>query len=1331
MIPKSRLLFGICDPRGTLKEGECMVRIILHGNGQSVALHGAEVIVTRNPCLHPGDIRKLKVVNCPDLAHLTDCIVFPTQGGRATADLMSGGDLDGDKFFVSWDSDIIPRSLSQAAEYPGGKEPISFGQITDDDRLKYFAGYTSVSLGQVKNLFLDWARLKGPMSAECQQLNRLFSQCVDGNRIRVPDSLKDPPKPSENSLPFILDVLHAASREVIEQRCKELKSLDGQASDAVHALLCRDRLAFSEFEMMRMTMEWCNKNEEEFTDYLQMFDLNALTDEEKTWTLARLPPSKELPSLLMNGLLQSSLVTPQELSRFKLDYQGLRWKRVFDGSVDRMGMFFDQMATVLESFHKKKIFIPVNDRLTLAIYIPTKLEPHKECQVDAAVRIFAFPHSQGSESVNYKVAPTKINYRLYFDGHSFQLYNNKRADTWIYLNRGPMNDTSFRNAQTTGEYRRGRQTTLDDGGNFECRASVALNKISSSIQKHVGRVRTAGIQNAEIYVISNRDLKGLRMLDLWLEYVDTEKILPLFEQEAREYTIPHFKSTDWTTLPEQYNRIARCGDMTALHQIETRNGLHALLLWLLQQRQYTTILKVYDYVLGHNDASAGSISRKESVQVLAEFLTWAPFASIRLFRSASWSRHRIDLEELSPILIPNILRSIIISSTTIGSFTVPAFRQTLVEAKLLSMQSFAELVELVALTARSPDIALELLLECLEPEAPRLIIGRPAATHRYIKSLIGLAVDHVEEAAENQIPSGMLLEFKRGKDSRGFAVLEVQLRIDAPKTFVLRVGDHVRLATASEPESSSMEPTVEIDGMVERAEKGSAAIRCLQEPPDYLAECSWQLLNCGSFVTCKSMIDALLTLHTDKEICCKPYQTLVGLRCGPGQQPAKTSRPAPNKELNQSQNRAVAAATSSSVSLLWGPPGTGKTRTVVEILELFLSTTEKRVLVVAPTYNAVDNVLRKFVQVGAVERLKIKPVRVSTDVSVSRFGSWKRYINSGQIRKVADDVKAYTCDAMMGKDLNENHGARREAQKRIKSFRIIFTTCIGANLGLLRNENFAYVIIDEASQQTEPETLVPLVKGCEKVVLVGDHVQLRATTQQHSKALDFDMSLFERLYQAPERLDVSKVMLDTQYRMHKSICRFSSSEFYENKLQTAVLEESRPLAASTFPWPASIDGKNNKRMIFLQCSGSEDLGSKSKSNRSQTLICEKACKALCTSKHPDQQLQKQSIVVLTPYTRQIELLKKSLPTIEVCSIDGFQGREADIIVFVTVRSNQHREMGFLKDMRRLNVAVTRARAGLIVIGDRTTLGGGKDEESASVWRRLIGWCEMVDLEVLG
>lgn len=207
-------------------------------------------------------------------------------------------------------------------------------------------------------------------------------------------------------------------------------------------------------------------------DYLPLFDSNTLTDEQKVWTLARLPFSKELPSLLMNGLFRSSLVTPQELSRFKLDHQGLRWKRVFDRSVDRMGIFFDKMATVLESFHKKIIFLRVDDRLMLAIYIPAKSEPHKESHVDAAVRVFAFSHSQGSDSVNYEVAPTKVDYRPYVDGHSFQLCNNKRGDTWIYLARGSTNDTSFRNAQSSGDHRRGKQTTIDDGTNFDCSASL-------------------------------------------------------------------------------------------------------------------------------------------------------------------------------------------------------------------------------------------------------------------------------------------------------------------------------------------------------------------------------------------------------------------------------------------------------------------------------------------------------------------------------------------------------------------------------------------------------------------------------------------------------------------------------------------------------------------------------------------------------------------------------------------------------------------------------------------------------------------------------------------
>ena len=96
MIPQSRLLFGICDPRNILREGECAIRVTMDGDGQAKTLTGTEILVTRNPCLHPGDLQKFKAVQHLELAHLIDCIVFPTKGRRPSADLMSGGDLDGD-----------------------------------------------------------------------------------------------------------------------------------------------------------------------------------------------------------------------------------------------------------------------------------------------------------------------------------------------------------------------------------------------------------------------------------------------------------------------------------------------------------------------------------------------------------------------------------------------------------------------------------------------------------------------------------------------------------------------------------------------------------------------------------------------------------------------------------------------------------------------------------------------------------------------------------------------------------------------------------------------------------------------------------------------------------------------------------------------------------------------------------------------------------------------------------------------------------------------------------------------------------------------------------
>jgi superfamily I DNA and/or RNA helicase len=344
---------------------------------------------------------------------------------------------------------------------------------------------------------------------------------------------------------------------------------------------------------------------------------------------------------------------------------------------------------------------------------------------------------------------------------------------------------------------------------------------------------------------------------------------------------------------------------------------------------------------------------------------------------------------------------------------------------------------------------------------------------------------------------------------------------------------------------------------------------------------------------------------------------------------------------------------------------------------------------------------------------------------------------------------------MAGKEIYTSYAALNKARGQIKKCRIIFTTCIGAGLGLLRPESFDTVIIDEASQQTEPASLVPLVKGCQKAILVGDHVQLGATVQRHAVLQQFDISLFERLYTQQNAPDVhrkegcttssrliSKIMLDTQYRMHESICKFSSDEFYESKLRTGIPNNARPLPASEFPWlsavstgngQAVVSGENQARMLFVECSTREDIGCKSKANEGQANVCYEVCRMLCTeaagvstqSRLPATRIiEQQLIAVLTPYSRQVELLKARLlhfANVEVSSIDGFQGREADIVIFVTVRCNAHYEIGFLKDLRRMNVALTRARAAVIVIGNRATLTmGTADPKSSAAWKRLLG-----------
>jgi superfamily I DNA and/or RNA helicase len=203
-----------------------------------------------------------------------------------------------------------------------------------------------------------------------------------------------------------------------------------------------------------------------------------------------------------------------------------------------------------------------------------------------------------------------------------------------------------------------------------------------------------------------------------------------------------------------------------------------------------------------------------------------------------------------------------------------------------------------------------------------------------------------------------------------------------------------------------------------------------------------------------------------------------------------------------------------------------------------------------------------------------------------------------------------------------------------------------------------------------------------------------------------------------------------QYRFPEALANFPSSEFYERRLKSAITGEEvgrvlAPLENLAFPWPR-VDGRIQPA-VFVHCTTEEDYGGMSKSNEGQAQLVKQIIRLLTTLRVPEEgkEPEQLSIAVLSPYTKQRTLLQHTLPgRIQSSTIDAFQGREADIIVFSTVRSNVEREIGFVEDMRRLNVAWTRARLALIVVGDESTMTA-----ASGLWRRAIGSCVKVEVAV--
>ncbi|KAI8962713.1 DNA helicase [Daldinia sp. FL1419] len=478
--------------------------------------------------------------------------------------------------------------------------------------------------------------------------------------------------------------------------------------------------------------------------------------------------------------------------------------------------------------------------------------------------------------------------------------------------------------------------------------------------------------------------------------------------------------------------------------------------------------------------------------------------------------------------------------------------------------------------------------------------------------------------------------------------------------------------------------------------------------------------------------------------------------------------------LNESQKDAIRFALASrEIALIHGPPGTGKTHTLIELI-LQMVKRGLRILVCGPSNISVDNIVERLsphkvpiVRLGHPARLLPSVLNHSLDVltQTSEAGLIVKDVRSEMDAKQASIKKTRSGRERKAiyADLKELRKEYRERERRcvgtlVGGSKVVLATLHGSGGNQLRGEKFDVVIIDEASQALEAQCWVPLLSAS-KAVCAGDHLQLPPTVKSTNsktkpktskvgdenekeggiiKGASLETTLFDRLL----KLHGSSIkrMLTTQYRMHEKIMRFPSDELYESRLVAADAVKERLLR--DLPYEVQDTEDTNEPVIFIDTQGGDypekneeeedregkdgkgggkkgsirSLFGESKSNEMEAALVKQHVKKLVEAG-----VRPEDIAVVTPYNAQLGLLaplKETFPGIELGSVDGFQGREKEAVIVSLVRSNSEGEVGFLSEKRRLNVAMTRPKRSLVVVGDSETVRRG-----SKFLNNWMGWLE--------
>jgi predicted DNA helicase len=612
----------------------------------------------------------------------------------------------------------------------------------------------------------------------------------------------------------------------------------------------------------------------------------------------------------------------------------------------------------------------------------------------------------------------------------------------------------------------------------------------------------------------------------------------------------------------------------------------------------------------------------------------------------------------------------------------------------------------------------------------------------------GRALLNMRGRDEGESLSGRIVKFLRAEKGAALPDLEIS------------VGDLVMISRQDPLRGDN--PT----GTVTQVTGHSVSVAFDDRPPDFVTGTGLRLDLYVNDITYQRMEDALGQLPEADGPLARLRDIIVG-ETEPDTVGAADIDAWHNDRLNDSQRAAVSRAVASGdVQLIHGPPGTGKTTTAVEAIRQAVDRGDT-VLATAASNTAVDTLLETLLRKGATAVRLGHPARVtpllrehtldaklqeSDAYQASRAkrdeafdlldqqddltypsGRWRRGMTDEDIRENAEageGERGVSAERMQEMaewlDLQDRADALFDEAERLEdeaidaildAVDVVCSTNATAGSDLLDGHTFDTLVIDEATQATEPSCLIPITHA-ERVFLVGDHRQLPPTIQNPQAAEEgLRRTLFERL---AERHQEAVHLLRTQYRMHETIMAFASDHFYDGHLIADESVRAHTLADLGVAADALPEARRDvlapeAPLVFVDTADADAEEERRTGSTSRANPFEAERVAQYAADYLEAGVAPTDIAVISPYDDQVDRIQSALAerdvgadvdldALEVDTVDGFQGREKEVVLISLVRSNERGTIGFLEEDRRFNVALTRARRKVVVIGDSSTVG---------------------------